>query len=119
MASSVVPATMISLPGVKNVSSPAHPSLNSGVPHAAASKSRPDGQYPIVAMARRVTFKVRRLELKNAGCSDGGRCWTKKTLCVQGNSGGYCAPPIRNFLSGSRRAGSMNNRSSVAWRSSA
>jgi hypothetical protein len=43
-ASSVVDATAISPPGVKNCSSPAQVSDRIGTPHAAASNSRPDGQ---------------------------------------------------------------------------
>ena len=89
------------------------------MPQAAASNSRPDGHQPIAAMARRVTFRVRRPEEKKAGWSGGGRCRTKKMFSVQGKSAGYCAPPIRKREPGRARAGSMNSASSAACRSAA
>jgi hypothetical protein len=119
IASSVVAAVRISLPGVKKASSPSHVSVRMGTPHAAASKSRPLGHHPISTIARRVTFTVSPDEQKNAGCSGGGRWRRKKTLSVHGKSCGYCAPAIRKRRSGILRAGSMNSVSSAACRSAA
>lgn len=62
IASSASWATRISLPGVKKRSSPSQASDSTGVPHAAASNRRPDGQLPIAAIARRVAFNVSRDE---------------------------------------------------------
>ena len=62
----------ISRPGSKKASRPSHQSLRIGAPHAAASNNRPEGQWPIAAIAARVTFSVRREELKKAGWSSGG-----------------------------------------------
>jgi hypothetical protein len=61
-ASGVSCATRISAPGVKKASSPSQWSERMGVPQAAASKSRPDGQNPVSAIARLVTFNVTRDE---------------------------------------------------------
>jgi len=57
-ASAAVRATRISSPGVKNVSSPGQSSLSTGVPHAAASNSLPEGHQPMAAIGARVTLSV-------------------------------------------------------------
>ena len=74
----------ISPPGVKKCSMPSQLSLSTVVPQAAASKSRPEGQYPITAMSLRVTLSVSLEEEKNAECSGGATCCTNQMLRVHG-----------------------------------
>ncbi|GAO04841.1 hypothetical protein PSR1_03737 [Anaeromyxobacter sp. PSR-1] len=69
-------ATRISSPGVKNASRPSNQSDRTGTPQAAASNSRPDGQWPSAAISARVTLSVSGDEQKNAGWSEGSRCRT-------------------------------------------
>lgn len=88
IASSVLSAVRLSATGSKNSSNPVQRLVSTGTPHAAASKSRPDGQWPIAAVAPRVTFSVSREDAKNDGWSSGGRWLTKKILSVQGKSAG-------------------------------
>jgi len=58
--SSAERTTAISAPGSKKSSRPSHPSVRHGTPQAAASNSRPDGQWPMEAISARVTFSVKR-----------------------------------------------------------
>ncbi len=43
-------------------------------PQAAASNRRTEGEYPAIAMSRRVTFSVKRTTSRNSGCQAGLRC---------------------------------------------
>ena len=53
-------ASTISRPGSSSVSRPAQRSDTIGVPQAAASNSRTEGDHPAAIMSARVTFSVQR-----------------------------------------------------------
>jgi hypothetical protein len=60
MTSAVSVASTISRPGTSTSSIPFHRSEMIGVPHAAASNSRTEGDQPAATMSARVTFSVKR-----------------------------------------------------------
>ena len=109
----------ISRPGTKNRSSPGQLSLAIAAPHAAASNSRTEGEYPAITISRRVMFSVSRDDEYRCGCQRGFRCTMCRTLRGHATSFGYCGPATVNRISGSARAASKRNSSSFGCRSGA